>query len=108
MKILILSAIGSAHDLAVLMASKGSEIRYFQQQGDLIDRREILISYSDTWRDQLEWPDMVICDSPYFSYRFRNITRNGTPLLYFTKHLERVQRQQNGDTGSRSIELGNL
>lgn len=68
MRILVLSIDGTAHQTAVAFAAGGVDVRYYQHDFEWLDYQES-IDYVRSWRPEMEWADIVVCDSPYFSSR---------------------------------------
>lgn len=79
MRILVLSIDGTAHDLAMDFAYLGAEVRYFQYSDTQRDYHEA-IGYTYSWRPEVKWADLVVCDSPYFSSRLIEIKDHPTTL----------------------------
>ncbi len=65
MNILVLSVDGSAHPTAVSL-SQWADVRYFQHGAEYVNY-DGSVDYTHSWRPEVKWADMVICDSPYFS-----------------------------------------
>lgn len=68
LRILLLSSDTCLHGAAVQLAREGANVRYYQR----VDRDRGWVDSSGiphlvSWRHSLEWPDLVVADSPSFS-----------------------------------------
>ena len=91
LKFLFVSIDALIGDLAAAIKKEGHEVRYFIQNADQKDVCDGFVDKTDTWKDQVDWADVVIFDDVGFGEEAERLRRAGKHVVGGSTYTDRLE-----------------
>ena len=91
LKFLFVSIDALIGDLAAAVKKEGHDVKYFIQNSDQKDVCDGFVDKTDSWKDQVDWADVVVFDDVGFGDDAERLRKAGKPVVGGSAYTDKLE-----------------